>query len=166
MRRACSIVCALAFGAILTGSASAGKTDGVSWFLDGKPAPTTIKATAGQGLGTAVTPYLTVTARRRGHPTEPLNGIACLYKRPPGGLKGGPRTFNDCGKVPGVDVCNMKPTVSAEISGESFGCIIAGSATKPGTFHFRLLTFWTDLQKDPSGHTMGYDVRTFTFVVN
>ena len=32
-------------------------------------------------------------------------------------------------------------------------------------YRFRLWTYWTDFDKDPSGHTMGYDIHTFTFVV-
>jgi hypothetical protein len=157
---------AAVFSATLSSGASAGKAaNGVSWFVNGKPAPAVIKATVGREIGTGINAYLSITAKRKGPATEALNGIACLYKRATGGLKGGPPAFNDCGNVPGVDVCNMKPTVSAESSGESYGCVVPGSPTKKGTYRFRLWTNWTDFEKDPSGHTMGYDIHTFTVVV-
>ncbi len=167
MRRVVLIICTLAFGVTLSGSASAAKAaNGVSWFVNGKPAPTVIKAVVGREIGTGVNAYLSITAKRKGPADEPLNGIACLYKRSAtGGLKGGPPAFNDCGKVPGVDVCNMRPTVSAEVTGESYGCVVPGTLTKVGTYRFRLWTNWTNFEKDPSGHTMGYDIHTFTVVV-
>jgi hypothetical protein len=166
-RPAVAALLAAVFGATLSGGASAGKAaNGVSWFVNGKPAPVVIRATVGRETGTGVNAYLTITAKRKGPADEPLNGYACLYKRSAtGGLRGGPPAFNDCSKVPGVDVCNMKPTISAEVTGESYGCTVPGSPTKKGTYRFRLWTNWTDFEKDPSGHTMGYDIHTFTVLV-
>ena len=167
MRGVVVIICTLAFGPTLGGGAAARETaNGVSWFVNGKPAPTVIKATVGRELGNAVNTYLDIKARRKGPANEPLNGIACRYGgNAAGGLKGGPPAFNDCNKVPGVDICNMKPTISAESSGEDYGCVVPGSPTKKGTYRFRLWTSWTDFEKDSSGHTMGYDIHTFTVVV-
>ncbi len=167
MRSVVLMCCTLAFGATISGGASATRAvNQVSWFVNGKSSPVVIRATVGREIGTGVNAYLTITAKRKGPADEPLNGYACLYKRSaPAGPKGGPPTFNDCGKVPGVDVCNMKPTISAEVTGESYGCIVAGTPTKKGTYRFRVWTNWTDFERDPSGHTMGYDIHTFTVVV-
>jgi hypothetical protein len=65
------IICTLAFGATLSDSASAGKAaNGVSWFVNGKPAPVAIRATVGRETGTGVNAYLTITARRKGPGTN------------------------------------------------------------------------------------------------
>jgi len=167
MRSVFLMFCTLTFGATLSASASAANpANGVSWFVNGKPAPVVIRATVGREIGTGINAYLTITAKRKGPADEPLNGYACGYKRSAtGGLKGSPPAFNDCAKGPGVDVCNMKPTISAEVTGESYGCIVPGTPTKKGTYRFRVWTNWTDFEKDTSGHTMGYDIHTFTVVV-
>ena len=145
----------------LTGAASAG--NGATWFINGRPAPPVITATVGRDLATGPNFVLSVTVRHR-PVKEPIDGISCLYSG--GGLKGGPPHFNDCGKLPGVDICNRKPTTSAESSGEQYGCLLPGAPSKAGTFHFRLFTYWTDFTKDPSGKTMGYDIHRFTVVVH
>src|SRR5580765_4147306 len=129
MRRVVLVVCTLALGgtALIGNASAANAANGVSWFVNGKPAPTIMKAVVGRELGNAVKTYLDIKAKRKGPANEPLNGIACAYKG--GSLKGGPPAFNDCGKVPGVDVCNRKPTISAESSGEDYGCVVPGSPT-------------------------------------
>jgi hypothetical protein len=94
------VICTLAFGATLGGSVSAGKAaNGVSWFVNGKPAPTVINAVVGRGLGNAVKTYLDIKAKRKGPANEPLNGIACAYKG--GGLKGARRRSTTAARCQG-----------------------------------------------------------------
>jgi hypothetical protein len=155
-------------GALALASNAAGRSigDGVTWFVAGKPAPPIIQTTVGAVMGNQLNSVLNITARRRGPANEPLNGVWCVYRgRRGGGLKGGPPPFNDCSKLPGVDVCNMKPTTSVEPGSEAIGCLLPGSTTKACTYSFRLWTAWTDYQRDSSGQTMGYDIHRFTVVV-
>src|SRR5215471_14325120 len=90
-------------GVLVAGGFAQSTGNGVFWFVNGRTAPAVIAATVGRDLAPGPNFVMSVTARHR-PAGEPIDGISCLYAG--GGLRGGPPRFNDCGNLPGVDICN------------------------------------------------------------